>query len=47
MSNEYTNYPLGIVIVIASILTMLILAISNPLYFAIALIAILKLVLIL
>lgn len=39
---EYSNYPLGIVVAIASIAIVIALAISNPVYFAIASLAVMK-----
>lgn len=39
---EYSNYPLGIGVAIASIAIVIALAISNPMYFAIASLAVMK-----
>lgn len=39
---EYSNYPLGIGVAIASIAIILTLAISHPVYFAIASLAVMK-----
>lgn len=39
---EYSNYPLGIGVAIASISIIIALAISNPVYFAIASLAVMK-----
>jgi len=39
---EYSNYPLGIGVAIASIAIIIALAISHPVYFAIASLAVMK-----
>ena len=39
---EYSNYPLGIGVAIASIAIVIALAISNPVYFVFALLAVMK-----
>ena len=39
---EYSNYPLGIGVAIASIAIILTLAISNPVYFVFASLAVMK-----